>query len=79
MLKWVRVVCLRKATTSCLEYGLEAKDGLVGWFVGFVHPITKKIESKAQNNNMNHSFPSTSQVPTHVGGYGDVQSIEERK
>jgi hypothetical protein len=28
---------------------------------------------------MNHSFLSTSQVPTHVGGYGDVQSIEERK
>jgi hypothetical protein len=22
---------------------------------------------------------STSQVPTHVGGYGDVQSIEERE
>jgi len=22
--------------------GLKAKDGLVGWFVGFVHPITKK-------------------------------------
>lgn len=59
--------------------GLKANDGLVGWFVGFVHPITKKIESKPQNNNMNHSFPSTSQVPTQVGGYGDVQSIEERK
>ncbi len=58
--------------------GLKAKDGLVGSFVGFVHPITKKIESKPPNN-MNHSFLSTSQVPTHVGGYGDVQSIEERK
>jgi hypothetical protein len=58
--------------------GLKAKDGLVGWFVGFVHPIQKKFESKPQNN-MNHSFLSTSQVPTHVGGYGDVQSIEERK
>jgi hypothetical protein len=28
---------------------------------------------------MNHSFLSTSQVPTYVGGYGDVQSIEESK
>ncbi len=50
------------------------------WLVGLSASCTqyKKIESKPQNN-MNHSFLSTSQVPTHVGGYGDVQSIEETK